>query len=261
MAEQAYTVELADGVAHLQLCQPQRRNALSVRFWSDLAATVGELARAGDTRVLVVSSTGPHFSAGLDLAAFASAGIATDSVANRLAFREMLAGMQAGVNALADAPFPVVAAIQGGCIGGALDLVSAACLRYVSEDAYFVVAEIDMGMMADLGSLNRLPHVLPDAVVRELAYTGGPLGAVRAVGLGFANEVCPDVVGRALEVAGVIAEKDPVAIAASKAMITYSREHPVAESLRYLNALQPGIFDIRVVAARAAARAAQMKRG
>lgn len=255
-----FTCEADGGVAHLQLATPERRNALTMGFWSDLAAALADLATEG-TRVLVVSSTGPHFSAGLDLGAFAAARIDTSTVAGRTRFVGLLRQMQAGVNALADAPFPTLAAVQGGCIGGALDLVSAACLRYVAADAFFEIAEINLGMMADLGSLNRLPHALPDAVVRELAYTGGRLGADRAVSLGFANEVCPDPIARALEVAAVIAAKNPVAVAASKQMISYSRERPVAESLAYLNALQPAIFDPDVVVASATARAGRRQPG
>lgn len=256
---QTFTCSVDNGIAHLQLCRPERRNALPLEFWGELRDTVAGLA--GSTRVLVISGAGPHFSAGLDLAAFAGAGLDTTTVEGRLRFRELLEQMQSGVNALADAPFPVIAAVSGGCLGGALDLVSAACMRYAGEDAYFVIAEINLGMMADLGSLNRLPHALPDAVVRELAYTGGRLGADRAVSLGFANEVCPDPIARALEVAAVIAAKNPVAVAASKQMISYSRERPVAESLAYLNALQPAIFDPDVVVASATARAGRRQPG
>lgn len=255
-----FTCQASEGVAHLQLANPQRRNALTMGFWSDLDTTLADLA-AVDTRVLVMSSSGPHFSAGLDLGAFAAARIDTSTVAGRTRFVGLLRQMQAGVNALADAPFPTLVAVQGGCIGGALDLVSAACLRYVAADAFFEIAEINLGMMADLGSLNRLPHALPDAIVRELAYTGGRLGAERAVSLGFANEVCADPIARALEVASVIAAKNPVAVSASKKMISYSRERPVAESLAYLNALQPAIFDPAVVVASATARAGRGQPG
>jgi enoyl-CoA hydratase/carnithine racemase len=242
MRYECFEVSLDGGVAHLKLSRPERRNAMTAAFWKELP----EIVRGLDAKVLVLSSSGPHFCAGLDVSLFASS-FETNSLEGRQAFRRKLEELQASLNSLAEARFPVIAAVQGGCIGGGVDMASACCLRYATRDAYFVIQEINIGMMADVGTFNRMPKQLPEAVVRELGYTGDRLPAERAERLGFVNGLFDDheqLVAGALEVARRIAAKAPVAIAATKQMISYTRDHSVAESFAYLNALQPGIFSI-----------------
>jgi enoyl-CoA hydratase len=199
-------------------------------------------------RAAVISSTGKHFTAGIDLDMFENeAALDTATIAGRQRFRGKLIELQDAFHALAGARFPVIAAVQGGCIGGGVDFVAACCLRYATRDAWFVIQEINLGMMADVGTLNRMPKQLPEAVVRELAYTGDRLPAERAERLGFVNglfDTHEALVAGALEIARRIATKSPVAIAATKDMISQARDHAVAESFEYLNALQPGIFSI-----------------
>jgi len=235
------------GVAHLRLSRPERRNAMTAAFWKELPGIV----RGLDVRALVVSSTGPHFCAGLDISMFQGDQVFdTNTLAGRGKFREKLEELQASLSALAGARFPVIAAVQGGCIGGGVDMVTACCLRYATRDAWFVIQEINLGMMADVGTFNRMPKQLPEAVVRELGYTGDKLSAERAERLGFVNglfDTHEQLVAGALEVAKRIAAKAPVAIAATKQMISYTRDHSVAESFDYLNALQPAIFDIEEI--------------
>jgi enoyl-CoA hydratase len=196
--------------------------------------------------VAVLTSAGRHFSAGMDLAVFSSPNaLGTATVDARERFRQQLRKLQQSFNAIADARFPVIAAVQGGCIGGAVDLATACCLRYCTRDAFFCIQEINIGMMADVGTMNRMPRQIPEAVMRELAYTGNRLGAERAERLGFVNGLFDNhdaLVEGVLAVARKIAAKAPVAIAASKEMISYARDHSVAESFAYLNALQPGVF-------------------
>lgn len=241
------------GVAHLRLSRPERRNAMTEAFWRELPAAVKELEADPGVRALVLSSTGPHFSAGLDLSMFqGSQALGTGSVEARARFRAKLEELQASLGSLAEARFPVIAAIQGGCIGGGVDMATACCLRYATRDAWFVIQEINLGMMADVGTFNRMPKQLPEAVVRELGYTGDRLGADRAERLGFVNGLYENheaLVAGALEVAARIASKAPVAVAATKQMISFTRDHGVAESFAYLNALQPGIFDIEAIRA------------
>ena len=246
MSHECFELETKDGVAHLKLSRPERRNAMTAAFWRELP----EIVNGVDARVLVISSTGPHFCAGLDVSMFGSGALTTDSVAARAEFREKLEELQASLNSLAEARFPVIAAVQGGCIGGGVDMVTACCLRYATRDAFFVIQEINLGMMADVGTFNRMPKQLPEAVVRELGYTGDRLPAERAERLGFVNglfDTHEQLVAGALEVARRIAAKAPVAIAATKQMISYTRDHSVAESFAYLNALQPAIFDIEEI--------------
>ena len=248
MAWECFEVGVEGKVAHVRLARPERMNAMTLAFWRELPLIVRELDASGAVRAAVVSSSGRHFSAGMDLSVFQdAAALDTSSVAARRRFAAKLAELQASLNALAEARFPVIAALHGGCIGGAVDLATACCLRYATRDAYFVIQEINLGMMADVGTFNRMPKQLPEAVVRELGYTGERLGAERAERLGFVNGLYDSheaLVAGALDVARRIAAKAPVAVAATKQMISYARDHSVAESFAYLNALQPGIFSV-----------------
>ncbi len=264
---QCFDVSLDGGVAHVRMNHPERHNSMVAAFWSELPRLMRALDAAGGTRAMLLSSVGKHFSAGMDLGVFASAGtLGTANVSAREQFRQQLRQLQQSFNAIAQARFPVIAAIQGGCIGGGVDLSTACCLRYCTRDAYFCIHEINIGMMADVGTLNRMPKQIPDAVMRELAYTGDRLGAERAERLGFVNGLFDShaaLLAGALAVAHKIASKAPVAIAATKEMIDYARDHSVAESFAYLNALQPGVFDpediARAVAAQKGGPAAQFQ--
>ena len=246
MAYECFELTNEGGVAHLRLSRPERRNAMTAAFWQELPVIV----RGLDAKAMVLSSTGPHFCAGLDVSMFSSDSLGTEGVEGRKQFRRKLEELQASLSSLAEAPFPVIAAVQGGCIGGGVDMATACCLRYATRDAYFVIQEINIGMMADVGTFNRMPKQLPEAVVRELGYTGDRLGAERAERLGFVNglfDTHEQLVAGALEVARRIASKATVAVAATKQMISYTRDHSVAESFAYLNALQPAIFDIEEI--------------
>lgn len=243
-------VSVSDGIARITLNQPQRLNSMTAAFWAEIPRVFRELDEVGGTRAAILSSTGKHFSAGMDLSMFMPGAdgappLATGDVLDRERFRQQLRKLQESFNAIANARFPVIAAVQGGCIGGAVDMATACCLRYTTRDAFFCIQEINLGMMADVGTLNRMPRQLPEAVMRELAYTGDRLGAERAERLGFVNGVFESheaLLEGALAVARKIASKAPLAVAASKEMISYARDHSVAESFAYLNALQPGIF-------------------
>jgi len=246
MTYECFELTQDTGVAHLRMHRPERRNAMTLAFWRELP----EIVRGLDVRALVLSSAGPHFTAGMDLSVFAQSPLGTATVVERRAFRAKLEELQQTFHALAEAPFPVIAAVQGGCIGGGVDMVAACCLRYATRDAFFVIQEINLGMMADVGTFNRLPKQLPEAVVRELGYTGERLSAERAERLGFVNGLfdTPEaLVAGALEVAQRIAAKAPIAVQATKRMISYTRDHSVAESFDYLNALQPAIFDLEEI--------------
>ena len=262
---QCFDLSVDAGVAHVRLNQPQRHNAMTAAFWAEIPRLFRSLDEAGGVRVAVISSEGKHFCAGMDLAVFDGAGtLGTADVVAREQFRQQLRKLQDSLSAIANARFPVIAAIQGGCIGGGVDLSTACCLRYCTRDAWFCIHEINIGMMADVGTLNRMPKQIPEAVMRELAYTGDRLGAERAERLGFVNGLfdTPDaLLAGALAVARKIASKAPMAIAATKEMLDYTRDHSVAESFTYLNALQPGVFDPldiqRAVAAQRSGQAAE----
>ena len=245
---ECFEITVEAKVAHVRLSRPERMNAMTLAFWRELPAIVSELDGRGDVRAAVISSTGKHFTAGMDLSVFKEGpALDTSSVTARQRFLAKLVELQHSFSALAGDRFPVIAAVQGGCIGGGVDLVTACCLRYATREAYFVIQEVNIGMMADVGTFNRLPKQIPEAVARELGYTGERLLAERAERLGFVNglyDTHEALVAGALETARKIASKAPVAVAATKRMISYTRDHSVAESFAYLNALQPGIFSV-----------------
>jgi len=241
-----------DGIAELQLARPDRMNTLGPAFFTALRDAVVGLDEAGRTRVLVISSTGRHFSAGMALEVFASelALLDTSSARRRLAFQDGLRKLMRCLDMLEEASFPVICAVQGGCIGGALDLAAACDIRVASADAFFTVQEIHIGMAADLGVLQRLPRLVPPGVARQMAYTGERVDAARALAIGLVNAVLPDadaLHAHALELARQIAAKSPLAIAGSKRALNYARDHGVAESLQQMTLLQSAIFDIDVM--------------
>jgi enoyl-CoA hydratase len=254
-----FDVTESDHVAHVQLNRPDKLNSMIPEFWSELPEIVNEISARGRARAIVVSSTGKHFSAGMDLSVFtggggdlggsgsSSGGEARAAEAGRVRarLRETALRLQDSFNALERARMPVIAAIQGGCIGGAVDMVTACDLRYATVDAFFVIQEINIGMTADVGTLQRLPKLIPDAVCRELAYLGGRLPAQRAHEVGLVNglyDTHDDLVAGALDAATQIAAKSPLAIWGSKEMITYARDHTVADSLNYIATWQTGMF-------------------
>ena len=239
--------QASSGIAHLLLNRPERMNTMAPSFFPALRAAVQALHDAGETRVLVISSTGRHFSAGMALDTFADASLAGVATAReRLAFQESLRRMMACFSVLDEAHFPVICAIQGGCIGGAFDLAAACDIRLATADAFFCVQEINIGMAADLGVLQRLQAIMPAGLARELAYTGERLTAERALACGLVNALLPDadaLLAHGLRLAAQIAGKSPLAIAGSKLSLNHARDHGVADSLQQMSLLQSAIFD------------------
>ena len=246
-----FQLDLADQVAHLTLSRPDAFNTMHATFWRELDAVLTDLNRDGAARALVISSTGKHFSAGMALETFGGTPLIDDrSPEGRAAVVDLLADMQATFTRLEDLRIPVIVAIQGGCIGGAVDMVSACCVRYASADAFFCIQEINIGMVADVGTLQRLPKLMPMAVVKELAYTGRRLPARKAMDWGLVNEVFETpraAIEAALQCAREIASKPPVAIWGTKQALHYARDHAVADSLRQMGLLQAAIWSNRHV--------------
>ena len=244
-----FELSLNEGVAHLVLNRPERLNTMAPSFFPLLRDAVRKLADEGAARVLVISSTGKHFSAGMALDVFDGneAMLLTGSARARLNFQESLRRLIDCFSALDEVRFPVICAIQGGCIGGALDLATACDIRVCSSDAFFTVQEIHIGMMADVGVLQRLPKIVPQAVAREMAYTGDRMNAQRALAVGLVNAVLPDAAAtltHALALARSIAAKSPLAIAGSKLALNHARDHGTAAALQQMTLLQSAIFDI-----------------
>ena len=245
-------------VARLTLNRHERLNTMTPAFFPALRDAVRSLDDAGATRALVISSTGKHFSAGMSLDVFAGSDLALAATTprERLAFQGSLRKLIDCFTALDEARFPIICAIQGGCIGGALDLATACDIRLCSADAFFTVQEISIGMAADLGVLQRLPKIVPPGVAREMAYTGERLGAARALAVGLVNDVLPDaaaLLDRAMALARTIASKSPLAIAGSKLALNHARDHSTASALQQMTLLQSAIFDTTEMATAIAA--------
>jgi enoyl-CoA hydratase len=246
-----FTLTESDHIAHLVLNQPGAMNTMHPTFWRELDSVLTQIHKVGTARALVISSTGKHFSAGMALETFAGATTMDDqSPEGRAAIFDLLTDMQDTFTKLERLRIPVIAAIQGGCIGGAVDMVTACCIRYATTDAFFCIQEINIGMVADVGTLQRLPKLIPLAIVKELAYTGRRLPAAKAQGYGLVNAVfeSPDAtLAAALQCAAEIATKPPVAVWGTKQAIHYARDHSVDESLKQMGWLQGAIWSNRHV--------------
>lgn len=241
-----FSLTVTDHIAHLVLNRPEAMNTMHPAFWRELDAVLTRLHQSGEARVLLMSSTGKHFSAGMALETFGG-DIAMDdqNPEGRAAIFDLLTDMQATFTKLETLRIPVIAAIHGGCIGGAVDMVSACCLRYATTDAFFCIQEINIGMVADVGTLQRLPKLIPLGVVKELAYTGRRLGATQALGYGLVNQVFEShdaMLAGALQCAKEIAAKPPVAIWGTKQAIHYARDHSVDDALKQMGWLQGAIW-------------------
>jgi enoyl-CoA hydratase len=247
---ECFDVSISDRVAHLQLKRPDELNTMTPAFWDELPNIVGEIDAAASARVIVISSTGRHFSAGMDLSVFTGGsaiggGGATEEGRRRSELWMTVQHLQDSFTALERARMPVLVAVQGGCIGGAVDMVCAADARYASADAFFCIQEINIGMTADVGTLQRLPKLIPEGVARELAYTGDRMPAQRALEVGLVNAVYEDhesLVAGVLDVAARIARRSPLAIWGTKEMLNFTRDHSVEDSLRYMAGWQSGMF-------------------
>jgi enoyl-CoA hydratase len=219
-------------------------------FWAELPEIVRAIDDAGEARAIVISSTGKHFTAGMDLAVFTSGGNGGGARESELGrrranFRREVLRLQETFSCLDRARMPVLAAVQGGCIGGGVDMISACDMRYCSEDAFFCIQEINIGMTADVGTFPRLPQLIPQGIVRELAYTGRRLTAREALDVGLVNRVYAghdELVAGVLATAREIAQRSPLAVWGSKEMLNYARDHSIADGLDYIATWQTGMF-------------------
>lgn len=230
-------LDLADGVLDLSLNRPEKSNALNDALWRELRVAFDWADAEPAVRAVVLSGAGRHFCAGIDLDMLG--GIMeriadADEARRREKLRRLILDLQDCLSSIERCRKPVLAAIHGACLGGGVDLAVCCDMRYVSADAHFAVREIDLGIVADVGTLQRLPRLIPEGLARELAYTGRTLGADEAVGCGLANSVHADQ-GALLEavcaLARQIAGKSPLAVRGTKEMLNYSRDHSVADGL------------------------------
>ncbi len=247
-AFKSFELSIEDHIGHIQFSRPESLNSMNQDFWLELPQAARALEAAEDVRVIVLSSTGKHFSAGMDLAVFQNPNtLPMTGDPGRVGenIRRLVLQLQATLSALEAVRVPVLAAIQGGCIGGALDMVCCADSRYCTEDAFFTIKETEIGMTADMGTLQRLPKLMPEGLVRELAYTGRKFSAQEAKQQGFVNAVFENqeaLLEAVFALARKIASNSPLAVTGCKEMLNYSRDHSVEDSLKYMANWQSGMF-------------------
>lgn len=247
MTYETLKVEINEKVAHVVLNRPKALNTMTKTFWRETRDVFAELDNNPDVRAVVLSSTGKHFTAGMDLSVFDT--LQPQSDANGASQRELLRRMvfefQESFSPMERLRVPVLAAIQGGCIGGGVDMISATDMRYCTKDAFFTIMEIDIGLTADVGTLQRLPHLMPSGLVRELAYTGRRLGAEEAKAAGLVNKIYDtqdQMLTDVTDIAREIASKAPLAITGTKEMLNYARDHTVEDGLRYVATWQAAML-------------------
>jgi len=242
-----FRVERDGPVARLVMNRPDKANGMTADFWADLPRLLAALGSDETVRVAVVSGEGRHFTGGMDLSAFADIAKLFANEPGRAAYamRDLILALQDAFNAIERVRFPVIAAIHGACIGAGIDMITACDLRLASADSYFSIEEINIGMAADVGTLQRLPKLIAPAIAAELAYTGRRFSAAEASAMGLVSAVHDDrgqLMSAASELAHSIAKKSPLAIAGIKRNLAYARDHSVADGLDYIATWNAGML-------------------
>jgi enoyl-CoA hydratase len=243
MSYETLNLSIDAGVASVALNRPSKANAMNRPMWEELRKAFQAIDRTPEARVAVLTGNGDNFTAGIDLSMLAS--LAADTAkgggdcqgrAREKLYRGIL-DLQNVITSVDRCTKPVLAAIHGACVGGGVDLVTACDMRYCSADAYFVVKEIDLAIVADVGTLQRLPRVIGDGMARELAYTGRRVGGAEAREIGLVNRCYAsreELRAGVIEIARSIAAKSPLAVRGTKEMLRYARDHTVEDGLNYV---------------------------
>ncbi|MES2092089.1 MAG: crotonase/enoyl-CoA hydratase family protein [Pseudomonadota bacterium] len=241
MEFETVSVTLDQHIATVRLNRPEKANAMNAAMWNDIRKAFNWIDETAEARVAVIEGEGKHFTSGIDLQMMMGL---LPSIKNecdgrtRENLRRVILDLQDTLSSIERCRKPVLAAIHGGCVGGGVDLISCTDMRYCSADAYFTIKEIDIGMVADVGTLQRLPKLLGNqGIVRELAYTGRKVLADEAQQIGLVNKVYESreaLQAGVREMAALIAAKSPLSIRGTKEMLNYSRDHSVVDGLNYI---------------------------
>ena len=234
------SLSLEQGIAEIRLNRPDKSNAMNDTMWQEIRQAFDWVDATPEARVAILSGAGRNFCAGIDLTLLA--GIQQriahpDAARSREALRRLILDLQDCLSSVERCRKPVLAAIQGACIGGALDLVTSCDMRYAAADAVFSVREIDLGMVADVGTLQRLPRLIPEGAARELAFTGRNFRAEEGERLGLINRVFASneaLTAAVRELAQSIAAKSPLSTRGIKEVMNFSRDHSVADGLNFV---------------------------
>lgn len=231
-------VSLSEHVALVELNRPDKANSMSAAMWREIEECFRWCDREPAVRAVVLAARGKHFCSGIDLQMFFTLDEQSLEPGRRAEQRRNhIEVLQANLSAIENCRKPVLAAVHYTCIGGGVDMISCCDMRYCTEDAYFSIKEIELGMVADVGTLQRLPRLIGDGLMRELAYTGRRMGAQEAHRYGLVNRVYADrdeMLADVMGIARTIAKRSPLAIRGTKEVLLYSRDHSIAEGLRYI---------------------------
>jgi enoyl-CoA hydratase len=231
------TIEKDGHITTVWLDRPDKLNAMNLPMWEDIPRAMAALGADHETRVIIIAGRGRAFTAGIDLQALAMVGSGLEGnseVAKRQALFHLIKKLQHTMTSIADSPKPVIAAVHGPCIGAGVDLITACDIRLAANDAIFSVRETKLGMVADVGTMQRLPQVVAPGFVAELAYTGKDITAERAKEMGLVNDLHDDVHQAALHLAAEIAANSPLAVQGAKAVLKAGENRSVEEALDYM---------------------------
>ena len=245
MTQQTYEcfdVHVSERIAHIVMNRPEKRNNMNRAFWDELPQIIERLDAEAEARVIVISSTGPHFCGGIDVSMFGAGDAEAPATPHAkrqkgLKFLDTVKRMQHSFSVMEECRLPVLVAIQGGCIGGGIDMVTAADMRYATTDAFFTIYETKIGLTADVGTFPRIVKLMPEGLVRELAYTGRRMAADEALTQGLINRVFDtqdEMLTAVMAIARDIAANAPLAVHGCKRAISYARDHTTQEGLDWI---------------------------
>lgn len=240
MSYETFKYSVDNKIAHVVFNRPDKVNALNETAWNELKTIFEAISDDPEVRVAVLSGEGKLFCAGIDLQMLMGVkNVESIECQGRRSEQilKFVKQLQAPVNAIENCSKPVIAAIHNGCIGGGVDIVAACDMRYCTEDAYFTIKEIDMGMVADLGTLQRLPKFVKPAVVSEMAFTGRKVGAKESKEVGLVNDHYSDketMMKEVMQIASTIASKSPLSIRGTKEVLRHARDHSVEDGLHHM---------------------------
>jgi len=241
MNNKYFNVKIAHKIAQVFFNRPEKANALNMDAWIEMQTIFETLSQSENVRVIILAGEGKHFCAGIDLELLMSLGKFQDitcSGKRSEKIRRLIVTLQQTITAIEKCSKPVLAAIHNGCIGGGVDIATACDMRYCTENAYFTVKEIDLGMVADLGTLQRLPKIISTGMAAEMAYTGRKVFGSEAKSIGLVNHCYASkeiLMESVMQIASTIATKSPLSIRGTKDVLHYTRDHSVGDALNYMS--------------------------
>ncbi|OQW92213.1 MAG: enoyl-CoA hydratase [Beggiatoa sp. IS2] len=237
---QTLQLEVDQAIAHVQLNRTHKANAFNATMWQEIKKAFTWIHEDSTVRVVVLSGQGQHFSAGIDFESLLGIVGGVSHLPEGLRqerLKQIIQEFQDSFSGLERCSKPILAAIHGACLGAGVDLIASCDMRYATEDARFSIKEVDLGIVADLGSLQRLPKLLGEGVLRELAFTGRDFNGLEAKTIGLVNQIYEnptELLANVMILAKNIAQKSPLTVRGIKEMLNYARDHSIADNLNFI---------------------------